>query len=74
MRELCLKMYLNGMGFRAIERVTEIHHTTIISWVKLSEAALEEPKENLTPPKVGEVDELQTFVGAKKTKCGFGLP
>lgn len=30
----CLKMYVNGMGFRGIERVTNVHHTTIISWVK----------------------------------------
>lgn len=28
-KQLCLKMYLNGMGLRGIERVTEIHHTTI---------------------------------------------
>ena len=33
-KEQCLKMYVNGMGFRAIERVTGVHHTTIISWVK----------------------------------------
>ena len=25
-RELCVKMYLNDMGFRAIERVTGISH------------------------------------------------
>ena len=25
--KICLEMYLNGMGFRAIERVTGIHHT-----------------------------------------------
>lgn len=29
-----LKMYVNGMGFRGIERVKNVHHTTIISWVK----------------------------------------
>lgn len=33
-KQLCLKMYLNGMGFRAIERVTDIDHATIINWVK----------------------------------------
>ena len=33
-KELCQKMYLNGMGLRGIERVTEIHHTTIINWIK----------------------------------------
>lgn len=26
----CLKMYVNGMGFRGIERVKGVHHTTII--------------------------------------------
>ena len=33
-KKICLEMYLNGMGFRAIERVTGIHHTTILNWVK----------------------------------------
>jgi transposase-like protein len=30
----CLKMYVNGMGFRGIERVKGVHHTTVITWVK----------------------------------------
>jgi transposase-like protein len=30
-RKECLKMYFNGMGFRAIARVKGVHHTTIIS-------------------------------------------
>ena len=29
-----LKMSVNGLGFRAIERVKNVHHTTIINWVK----------------------------------------
>ena len=33
-KEQCLKMYVNGMGFRAIERVTGVHLSTVISWVK----------------------------------------
>ena len=33
-RSECLKMYVNGMGFRAIERVKGVHHTTVINWVK----------------------------------------
>ena len=28
------EMYVNGCGFRAIERVKKVHHTTIINWVK----------------------------------------
>lgn len=30
----CLEMYVNGSGFRAIERVKKVHHTTVIYWVK----------------------------------------
>ena len=33
-KQLCLKMYLNGMGLRGIERVTEIHHTTVMHWLR----------------------------------------
>jgi transposase len=71
-------MYVNGMGFRAIERVTEIHHTTIIGWVKQADLhgeeiqASEESPEEPEYPEVGEVDELQTFVGSKKTRDGCG--
>ncbi len=68
----CLKMYVNGMGFRAIERVTGVDHTTVITWVRqvgerLPDACLPE-----TIPQVGELDELETFVVRKKTKFGKG--
>lgn len=29
-KQECLEMYTNGMGFRAIERVKKVHHTTVI--------------------------------------------
>ena len=32
-RRECLLMYVNGMGFRGIERVKGVHHTTVITWV-----------------------------------------
>lgn len=34
MKQECLKLYVNGMGFRAIERVKGVHRTTVIYWVK----------------------------------------
>jgi transposase-like protein len=30
----CLSIYVNGRGFRAIERIKGVHHTSIINWVK----------------------------------------
>ncbi len=68
----CLKMYVNGMGFRAIERVKGVHHTTIITWVRQIGELLPDAYDPQTTPQVGELDELETFVGSKKIKSGFG--
>jgi IS1 family transposase/transposase-like protein len=67
-KQLCLKMYLNGMGFRAIARVTDIDHTTIINWVREKGEALTEEKAEEEIPEITEIDVLQTFVGCKKNK------
>jgi len=29
-KQLYIKMYLNGMGLRGIERVSDIHHTMVM--------------------------------------------
>ncbi|NEO88289.1 MAG: IS1 family transposase [Spirulina sp. SIO3F2] len=65
-RSECLKMYVNGMGFRGIEWVKGVHHTTIIHWVKQSGKELPDALAPESVPEVGELDELQTFVGLKK--------
>jgi transposase-like protein len=69
-KALCAKMSLNGMGFRGIERVTGISHNSVINWVRQAEAAILD--ENYEFPETAQLDELQTFVGAKKTKSGSG--
>jgi transposase-like protein len=71
-RQDCLKMYVNGMGFRAIQRVKGVHHTTIITWVKQVGEMLPDAYDPEQIPAVGELDELETFVGSKKTKSGSG--
>ena len=68
----CLKMYVNGLGFRAIERIKGVHHTTVILWVKQVGELLPDAYAPDTIPQVGELDELETFVGSKKTKFGSG--
>ncbi|MBW4444494.1 MAG: IS1 family transposase [Plectolyngbya sp. WJT66-NPBG17] len=44
-KQICLKMYRDGVGFRAIGRATGISHNTIINWVKQTEAEQSEPDE-----------------------------
>lgn len=51
-KQLCLKMYLNGMGLRGIERVTEIHHTTVMHWIREAAATLP------NAPQVEEIPEI----------------
>ena len=65
-------MSLNDSGFRTIERVTGVHHTTVITWVKQVSERLPDSYASEEIPEVGELDELQTFVGSKKTKSGSG--
>ena len=65
-------MYVNGMGFRAIERIKGVHHTSIMNWVKQVGELLPIAYDPETIPLVGELDELETFIGSKKTKSGCG--
>ncbi len=67
-KQLCIKMYLNGMGLRGIERVTEIHHTTVMHWIREAELQLPDAPESEEIPEVTDLDELQTFVGNKRNK------
>ncbi len=68
----CLKMYVNGMGFRGIERVMGVHHTTVINWVRQVGEQLPDVYAPEINPEVGELDELETFIGSKKTRSGSG--
>jgi len=68
----CLTLYVNGMGFRAIARAKGINHATVINWVKQVGELLPNAYDPETTPQVGELDELETFVGSKKTRFGCG--
>jgi IS1 family transposase len=61
-------MYLNGMGLRGIERVTEIHHTTVMHWLREAGHQLPDAPESEEIPEATDLDELQTFVGNKRHK------
>ena len=57
-RENCLKMYVNGLGFRVIERVTGANHNTVIRRVRASANApsIQEI------PEISKIGELQTNI------------
>jgi transposase-like protein len=69
-----IKLYLEGVGFRGIERLTGICHNTVILWVRDLSAEIERlrPEMNDTVATV-ELDEMWHFIQKKRTNAGFGL-
>jgi insertion element IS1 protein InsB len=65
-KENCLTMYLNGNGFRTIERITKVNHNTVIRWVKQAGTQLPEHHNRDRIPQVAQLDELQTYIAKKK--------
>jgi hypothetical protein len=65
-------MYLNGMGLRGIERVTDIHHTTVMGWIREAGHKVRDTPESEEIPEITDLDELQTFVGNKHNKLWIG--
>jgi transposase-like protein len=37
-KQFCIRMYFNGMSTRDIGKLTNIHYTTILSWVRGADA------------------------------------
>ena len=71
-KQECLKAYVNGAGFRAIERQKGVHHTTIITWVKQVGEKLPDAPPTEVVPEVGELDELETLEDARQRhECRF---
>ena len=67
-KRLCLRMYVNGMRFRGIGRVMGGNHTIVMDWLTQVGECLPDADAPDEIPHVGELDELQTFVGRKKVK------
>jgi len=53
-------MYLNGMGLRGIERVTGIHHTSVMHWIREAGHSLTDAPESEEIPEVTDLDELHS--------------
>lgn len=67
-RAQALALYLEGNGLRRIARLLQTHHQTIANWVEEHHRTLPPTPPHPTHSEVVELDELYTFVGAKKTE------
>ncbi len=60
-----LHLYLEGNGFRRIERLTGVSHNTVINWVKEAGNSLSTEPDYDEIPEIAQIDELHTYVGKK---------
>ena len=64
-RRKAIQLYLEGNGFRRIERILKVSHVSVINWVKKAGAKLEKVPKKDEKVDVLELDEL--CVNLKKT-------
>jgi transposase-like protein len=68
-----IELYLEGVGFRGIERLTGIPHTTVMSWVKnLGEEIQRLQPEMEEKVTTVELDEMWHFIQKKHKNAGCG--
>ncbi len=72
-KTLAIQMYLEGLGFRSIERILKVSNVSVLNWVKALGKQVQEyrrPEKNI---EIIELDELHTYIQSKKTIVGSGL-
>jgi transposase-like protein len=65
-KKRCLHLYLEGNGFRRIERLTGVSHNTVINWVKDAGNSLSIEPDCYEITEIAQIYELQTYVGKNK--------
>ena len=65
---------MEGLGFRAIERLEGISHVSVMKWVRHLGNKINALKEtSLEKVSIMELDELWHFIGKKNKSAGCGL-
>lgn len=73
LKRFALALYLEGMGFRSIERIIKVSNVTVMRWVRSFGKEVERLRKIDSNLEVIEIDEMHTYIGLKKTIVGYGL-
>ncbi|MBS1536865.1 MAG: IS1 family transposase [Bacteroidetes bacterium] len=65
LKEDAIKLYLEGLGFRAIGRFLGVSHVSVFNWVKDAGTKLDN-LESSSEIAVIELDEMHSYIGTKK--------
>ena len=73
LKKFALILYLEGLGFRSIERIIKVSNVTVMRWIKSFGKELELLRREDKELEIVEMDEMHTYIGSKKTIVGYGL-
>ncbi len=73
-----LKLYKEGLGFRAIGRIIGVSNVTVLNWMRDVGAAVRDTvlaglPQDIEGIEILEIDEMWHFTQKKPTSCGYGL-
>lgn len=71
-RELAKKLYLEGLGFRAIGRIIGVSNVTVLNWIREMGELLLNQSVSTSKAEQIELDELCTYIQKKTKNAGFG--
>ena len=73
LKKFALILYLEGLGFRSIERIIKVSNVTVMRWIKSFGKEVELLRREDKELEIVEMDEMHTYIGSKKTIVGYGL-
>jgi len=65
-------LYLAGLGFRSIGRFLQCSHVAVYYWIKAYGESIATIR-SASGVNIIEMDEMHTYIGAKKPSAGSGL-
>ena len=75
-KKKALQYYLEGMGFRRIERLLCVSHVSVMNWVKQASNQIRQEREKFYKERnidILELDELCTYIKKNNINIGSGL-
>ncbi len=72
LKRAALQLYLEGLGFRSIERFLKVSNVTVMNWIKGYGKRLEEIRREEGGIDIIEMDEMHSYLLRKKAIVGFG--
>ncbi|MEO1054128.1 MAG: hypothetical protein AAFX87_26050 [Bacteroidota bacterium] len=72
-KRIALQLHLEGVGFRALERVLNVSNVAIMKWINSYGDKVKQLKKDKTKVKITDLKEIQAYINQKEKVEGYGL-